>query len=41
MTLDPSNMTLADLKAKNLTRGPSFEVIKSISEAAMKEHNIK
>ena len=41
MTLDPTNMTLADLKAKNLTRGPSFDIIKQISEVAMKEHNIK
>ena len=41
MTIDPSNMTLADLKAKNLTRGPSYDIIKSISETAMKEHNVK
>lgn len=40
MTLEPGNMTLADLKKKNLTRGASFDIIKSVSDVALKEFNI-
>lgn len=41
MTLDLQNMTILDLKEKNLTQGAAFELIRGVAEIAGKENGIK